>query len=437
MSAALPAGWRARFERLARDQGLEGDPVDMALVPASFLLEIAAYGLPVRMPHWSFGVRYLHQLAHQHMGRSHLFEVMFPGDPCRAYLSDANGVAENALVTAHVLGHADFVKRNALFRHALAMTGDRVLERSAARARRVERARSRFGQQRVEAVLDAALALEAHIDVRKPLHRPDHVPAPRPPAMLAGPCPDPSPAEPEPDLLWFIARHAPALEDWERDILLAVREEAYYFYPVHACRVMNEGWASYWHARLLREADFVPPPCYLHAIKCHSDVVSPYADATAHALTINPYHLGFVMWEHIVARDGLDAARRICAEEDDTGFIRNHLDRQLADQLGLFVHATGGDGATRMVNRELHAIHEAILAPTYNYGAPSVAITGVGADGSLALTHDARRDGRGLDLSQAQQVMGYLARIWRRPVAVHTVDFRGRPRVVAGHAAPA
>ncbi|MBA5638280.1 SpoVR family protein [Duganella sp. LX20W] len=453
----MPARWRRHLEKLAQDLGLDCLPVAYTVVPADFMLEIAAYGLPVRMPHWSFGVRYLHQLVHHHIGHAHVFELMFPGDPCQAYLSDSNSAAQNALVTAHVLGHADFIKRNALFRHVMAMTGPQVLERSAGRARRVEAAVARFGQQRVEAVLDAALALEAHIDVHAPLHRADDGPATtaahappgaapcwghaptsahRAPALADPQRPSVLPPYPEADLLWFIARHAPALEAWERDVFLAVREEAYYFYPVHACQIMNEGWASYWHARLLREAGFLPPSCYLQAIKSHSDVVRPHVDAAGLALSINPYHLGFAMWEHIVARDGLEAARRVCAEEDDSGFIRNHLDRALADQLELFVHETSPDGATRMVSRELHVIHEAILAPKYNYGAPSVSITRLHDDGKLELTHDAQRDGRGLDVPQALQVMRYLARVWRRPVVLHTVDMRGMPRTIAGEGAP-
>src|SRR6185437_7445665 len=85
------------------------------------------------------------------------------------------------------------------------------------------------------------------------------------------------PPHPERDLLWFVANYAPEMESWERDIFLAVREESFYFYPVFATQIMNEGWASYWHARLLREADFVPQQAYLDAIKCHSDVVRPIA----------------------------------------------------------------------------------------------------------------------------------------------------------------
>jgi stage V sporulation protein R len=440
-----------QIEQLASELGLEYYPVDFELVPQNFMLEIAVYGVPVRMHHWSFGLRYIHQLLHQNMGHSRIFEVMFPGDPCRAYLMNNNSLAENTLVTAHVIGHADFVRRNALFERFMKMAGGHILEQSAARAHRLEEALARHGQRKVEAVLDAALALEPHIDINRELYRapyPDaDAVAPAPPApgafqrryqSLPGESPPPPstgtrptlPPHPEHDLLWFIARYAPEMQDWERDIFLAVREESFYFYPVHACQIMNEGWASYWHARLLREAEFLPQALYLQALAAHSDVVRPYAGEQQLALAVNPYHLGFCMWDRIVERQGLEEARRICAEEDDFGFIRNHLDAELAGQLDLFTYQVRKDGETRVLSRDLHDVKEAILAPKYNYGAPRIAAERVQDDGSLILRHDHASDGRGLDLAQAEQVLDYVVRIWRRPVSLHTVDFRGVGRVL-------
>ncbi|GIZ51582.1 SpoVR family protein [Noviherbaspirillum aridicola] len=442
-----------RIEQLARDLGLDYYPVDFELVPNNFMMEIAVYGLPVRMPHWSFGVRYIHQLIRQGMGHSRIFEVMFPGDPCRAYLVNGNTLPENTLVTAHVLGHADFSKNNHLFAHFMEMAGGHILEQAAARAHRIETAIHEYGQERVEAVLDAALALEPHIDINRELHRPLY-PAVKP---RAAPEPEPDsfqkryrqlpgekphadshtttrrpqvPPQPEYDLLWFIANYAPELEGWERDIFLAVREESYYFYPVFACQIMNEGWASYWHARLLREADFLPQDLYLSAIKAHSDVVRPYAAEKQLALAVNPYHLGFSMWEDIIEKHGLEAARRIVKEEDDFGFIRNYLTRDLIEKLELFVYEARDDGDIRISENNVHAVHEAILAPKFNYGAPRIAANHMHVDGSLQLLHDHQSDGRGLDLGRAERVLEYIGRVWRRPVTLHTVGERGEARVV-------
>jgi len=194
---------------------------------------------------------------------------------------------------------------------------------------------------------------------------------------------------------------------------------------------MNEGWASYWHARLLRQADFLPPSHYLAAIKAHSDVVRPFAADHQLALSINPYHLGFSMWEDIIERHGIDTARQICHEENDFGFIRNFLTQALADQLNLFVYQADHDGSIRLTDKNIHAIREAILSAKFNYGAPRVAVKAVHGDGSLELAHDVSEDGRGLDLVRAERVLNYIARVWQRPVSLHTVGVNGQPRVLS------
>lgn len=435
-----------RMESLATRSGLDFHPVEFEAVPDSFMMEIAVYGLPVRMPHWSFGVRYIYQLIQRHMGHSRLFEVVFPGNPGHAYLAASNGLAENILVTAHVLGHADFSRNNLLFRRCQEQVSDHIVEHAANHARQIQQAIEQHGSKAVEAVLDAALALEQHIDIDQSLRRarfPEYADDPReladdafrkrfaslePAAASSGPevrRRAPVPPHPERDLLWFVAQYAPEMESWERDIFLAVREESFYFYPVFATQIMNEGWASYWHARLLREADFVPQQAYVDAVKCHSDVVRPVAADQQVALNINPYHLGFSMWEKIVERDGLQAARRMMQQEDDFSFIRNQLGRDLIEELQLFRFSARNDGQIKVLDHELPALHEAILAPKYNFGAPSVTARHVRNDGTLELLHDHGSDGRGLDLERSRRVLDYLHRVWRRPIVLTTVNQAG------------
>jgi stage V sporulation protein R len=411
------------------------------------------------MPHWSFGLRYMHQLLQHRMGHSRIFEVMFPGNPGRAYLSEGNSLAANLLVVAHVLGHADFAHNNGLFRSSQTQIGDHIVEQAASHAHRIADAIDEHGQQRVEALLDAALALEQHIDVDQPLRRPRYPEFVAPRQLPSGdfarrfaaldglerPAEAPSgrrerakvPPHPERDLLWLLAHYAPELEGWERDVLLAVREESFYFYPVFACQIMNEGWASYWHARLMREADFLPGELYVDAIKCHCDVVRPVASGEDVALRLNPYHLGFTLWEEIVKERGLEAARRIVREDDDCSFIRNHLTTERAEALDLFRYEVGADGRVTVAERDLAALHEAILAPRYNFGAPRIAAVSVGTDASLALLHDHATDGRGLDEARSLRVLEYIRTIWRRPVTVQTVDGQGRELTLSSERAAA
>ncbi len=446
MSATEWQDYTARIERLARESGLRFHPVEFEAVPDSFMMEVAVYGLPVRMPHWSFGVRYIYQLIQRHMGHSRLFEVVFPGNPGHAYLAASNGLAENVLVTAHVLGHADFSRNNLLFQRCQGQVTERIVEHAAQHARQIQQAIDTHGLERVEAVLDAALALEQHIDIDQSVRRSRYPEYAEPPKTLTDDAfrqrfaalepasagagarvrrRAPVPPHPERDLLWFVAQYAPELESWERDIFLAVREESFYFYPVFATQIMNEGWASYWHARLLREADFIPQQAYVDAIKCHSDVVRPVAADQQIALGLNPYHLGFAIWERIVAAEGLEAAFAIRAEDDDFAFVRNHLTRELAAELELFRYRAR-DGTIRVLEEDVDALHEAILAPKYNFGAPTVLVENVQVDGTLELSHAHAVDGRGVDLERGRKVLEYLYRIWRRPVRLSTVDADAR-----------
>jgi stage V sporulation protein R len=443
--------WRShvpQLEDLARKHGLDWSPVIFEAVPDSFMTEIAVYGLPVRMPHWSFGARYIYQLLQRHMGYSRLFEVVFPGNPGHAYLASSNGLADNVLVTAHVLGHADFSKNNLMFRRCQEQGSLQIIEHAATHARQIEKDIESHGFNAVEQVLDAALSLEQYVDLDQALRREAY------PEFLAVPAlpPDdafrtrfatldrapehpaqsrklraPLPPHPERDLLWFIATYAPDMESWERDIFLAVREESFYFYPVFATQIMNEGWASYWHARLLREADFIPQSVYLDAIKCHSDVVRPIATGEQVALSVNPYHLGFTLWEDIVKKSGIEAARQIMGEDDDFSFLRNHLTHEIASEMGLFRYQRPQNGPVKVVAAEIEELHESLLLDKYNFGAPRVAVAEVRGDGTLILQHDSQLDGRGLDPERSRKVLEYVKRVWRRPVLLKTIDEAAQP----------
>ena len=450
--AATLQSYAVLLESLARENGLDYYPVQFEEVPSSFMMEVAVYGLPVRMPHWSFGVRYIYQLIQHRMGHSRLFEVVFPGNPGRAYLAGNNSLQENVLVTAHVLGHADFAKNNSLFKRSQEQVGYRIVEQAAAHARQIGEAVELHGQTRVEQVLDAALALEAHIDTGQMLRRErypqyeskrettrddpfnkrfEDLPGSRMPADIPLERVRASiPPSPERDLLWLIAEYAPELEEWERDIFLAVREESFYFYPVFACQIMNEGWASYWHARLLREADFLPQNDYLDAIKTHSDVVRPHAAEQQASLIVNPYHLGFSLWEAIVEEHGIERAFQIRAEDDDFGFVRNYLTQEIAEELKLFRYEAAADGSILVQENDIHALRETVLAPKYNFGAPAVLAKHVGSDGSLDLAHEHAVDGRGLDLDKAERVLDYIHKVWRRPIRLETVDSDGKTRMI-------
>ena len=431
-------------------QGLDYLPVDFEAVPDSLMMEIAIYGLPVRMPHWSFGVRYIYRLVQHRLGLSRLFEVVFPGNPGHAYLARNNSDAENLLVAAHVLGHADFSANNLLFRRSAAQVGEHIVEQAATHARQIAaaieaarrgarrsgarcraRARAARGRRRAAAPRAAIRRRSASAPADGRRIRSCSASArwartsPRPARDAARSTGRPCRRIRSGTCSGSSRTTRPELEPWERDIFLAVREESFYFYPVFACQIMNEGWASYWHARLLREAKFLPQGVYVDAIKCHSDVVRPTASGDRVSLTSTRITSASASG---TASSSGTASRRRDASCSRTTISRSSAassTRSSPPNCSCSTTRARPRGPTRCRSSDLQALHEAMLAPKYAFGAPTVAAQHVRVDGTLELAHDHATDGRGLDIERSRRVLDYLVKVWRRPVKLLTVDADG------------
>jgi stage V sporulation protein R len=145
---------------------------------------------------------------------------------------------------------------------------------------------------------------------------------------------------------------------------------------------------------------------------------------------VNPYHLGFSLWEAIVEEHGVERAFQIRGEDDDFSFVRNYLSQELAEELKLFRYEETGDGSVRVLDHDIHALRETVLAPKYNFGAPAVLATHVANDGSLDLVHEHATDGRGLDVDRAERVLDYIYKVWRRPIKLETLDAEQRTKIL-------
>jgi stage V sporulation protein R len=428
----------ARLWDLARAAGLDPLPTRFELAPAGVLSEIAAYGVPGRFAHWTHGKAYELIKGQYDLGLVKYFELVVNSDPAQAFLLDTNDLLTNKLVVAHVLGHTDFFRHNAHFRAA----PRDVAERVRLHAERLRRYEFLHGRREVEACLDAVLAIEEHVD---PWARETSPSAPRAAASSpsgrrfdrpyedlfedAGDAPPQEgrrdAGEEGSDLLLFLLRHAPALEEWERDVLAMVREESLYFLPQLKTKVMNEGWATLWHTRLLRQLDLDDGE-HLDFARLNAAIRSPYPGA------VNPYLLGVAIYEDLLERLGEEEGLRACLEirecEDDLAFLRNHLTPGVAERLDLYVYQYRDD-AWQVTARDFEAVREALLLQRVNQGRPLV----VAADGDhrgareLYLVH--RYDGRELDLEYAQKTLERIRHLWRRRVHLETV-VDGQKRVL-------
>ena len=283
---------QVQIKSYADEFGLDTFPVLFEPVDYRHMCEIAAYdGFPTRYPHWRFGMEYDHMLKSHTYGLSKIYELVINTNPCYAYLLEGNSLVDQKLVMAHVYGHCDFFKNNYFFSH----TDRRMIDGMANNASRVRRYMDRHGVSTVESFIDVCLSLDNLIDPWLPFRDKK---ARRPPSgandsASYGAPPEPEdptesgrlhnvrgylegyinppefiaaqrakkkqqdeiakrklPPAPERDVLGFLMQHAP-LDGWEADIVGILREESYYFLPQRQTKIMNEGWATYWHSKIM------------------------------------------------------------------------------------------------------------------------------------------------------------------------------------------
>ena len=438
---------------LARGMGLDPYPVHFELVPASIMYEFGAYGLPGRFQHWSHGKAYYRMKMQYDYGLSKIYEMVINANPSYAFLMENNALVQQKLVVAHVLGHCDFFKHNAYFQH----TNRSMVETASLNADRIRRYEFQQGAHEVEQFLDAVLSIQEHIaphlTFRHRASEPERSEPVRPTspyddlwelgtearderARAAGEAerrrrgPAKVPAEPEKDLLLFLAEHAPELQPWQRDVIAIVRSEMLYFVPQMQTKVCNEGWASFWHARIMRELDLTDEEVVEYA-NLNAGVVSP------HRRSMNPYHLGLRLledierrWDHpteeeqarLGRRPGMGRARlfEVRELENDVSLIRNYLTRELVEELDLYLYEKQGNEWV-IVEKDWEKVRDGIVAEMTNFGNPMIYVEDADyrRNRELYLRHS--YEGRPLDLPYAEKTLQYLYQLWRRPVHLETV----------------
>jgi stage V sporulation protein R len=354
--------WDARVRDKVEEFGLDCYPQEFELCDHNQMLGYMAYsGMPSHYPHWSYGKAYEKLKTLYDHGVSGLpYEMVINSNPALAYLMRDNTLCLQILTIAHVYGHNDFFKKNFTFQTTRAEYTTTTFKSHAARVRAYVEDPS-IGYERVEAVLDAAhsLSLQCRRNLAvKKLSAADE--RARLTEAAARP-PDPfqkihrrteqpeidlkrTPPSPEEDLLLFIRDHNPFLTNWERDLLTIVHEEAQYFIPQIETKIMNEGWASFWHKRILDSLD-LPQSLHLEFLVRHNQVVRPIPGG------LNPYHLGLRIWNDIercgtdptpeerermpAGKSAHDLLLEVREVDRDVSFIRRWLTEQLMRDLDL------------------------------------------------------------------------------------------------------
>ena len=398
--------------------GLDGFPMRYEICPADVLYTFGAYGMPARFSHWSFGKAFHRMKTQYDYNLSRIYELVINSDPCYAFLLESNSLLQNKVIAAHVLAHSDFFRHNYRF----AGTSRSMLETMAIHAARLRRYEMKYGRDRVEQLLDAVLALQEQVDPHRHTGpRPGSKPRPAPDAGEEDDDARSPDAGDEPrDLLLYLTEHSRALADWERDVVGIVRDETLYFRPQLETKILNEGWATYWHARIMRELDLSPSETVEFA-RLHAAVLAP---SPTH---INPYHLGYHMLRDIARRRGEAYLFEVRETETDLSLVRNWLTQELVEELDLYVYRRQGDHWV-VTDKDWRRVREELVQQMTNCGIPVITVADAdwrGA-GQLYLRH--RYEGVELDRTYAEKTLPYVYRLWGRPVHLETV-MDGRPTV--------
>jgi stage V sporulation protein R len=451
---------------IARKFGLDPFPTRFEIVPATVMYEIGSYALPGRYSHWSFGKAYHRMKTMYDFGLSKIYEVVINTNPAYGFLMETNSPVQNKLVIAHVLGHTDFFKNNVYF----SKTNRRMVESVSTHAGRMSEYEFKYGRKTVEKFLDSVLSIEEHIDpnffIRRERHestadreRPQDAPHPAAEGRyddlwkLDEPTtePDATAADdaqaagqrqlplPEKDLIYFILKNSPTLADWQRDAMAMIHEEMEYFIPQMQTKVMNEGWASLNHARIMRELD-LPDKEMLEFAELHAGVVSP------HKGQLNPYYLGYKIFEDIerrwddpTARERERLGRRpgggrekifeVRELDNDVSFLRNYLTEELCEELDLFVYELVDDEEWTVTEKRWERVRDQLVSNMTNFGFPYIVVADGDYNGNRELYLKHQYEGAELDASYARKVLEHVHALWGRTVRLETV-VDGEPLVM-------
>ncbi len=441
------------------------------------LSEIAALGgFPTRYPHWRFGMEYEQLSKGYRYGLQKIYEMVINNDPCYAYLLRCNQRVDQKLVMAHVYGHNDFFKNNICF----SRTNRKMMDEMANHGNRIRSHMERHGEEVVESFIDSCLSLENLIDIHSPFikrrdenSRYDFRPEDdseagatkfqskrymdefiNPPAFLREQAKKREtekqkskqfPENPERDILLFMLEHAP-LNAWQLDVLSIVREEAYYFAPQGQTKIMNEGWASFWHSTIMTTKTLDP-----------SELVD-YADHHSGTMAtspgrLNPYKLGIELLRDIeerwnrgqfgpeyeecddyqkrrdwdrqlgLGRQKIFEVRKV---HSDVTFIDTFLTTDFCRRHNMFSFKYNDSHETYEIeSREFKKIKDRLLFQLTNFGQPIIRVKDGNYRNRGELYLQQEHFGIDLKLDYAQDTLRHLNRLWTRPVHLETtVDGR-------------
>jgi stage V sporulation protein R len=461
----------------ADDFGLDYFPQIFEMCDYDTINILAAQGgFPIRYPHWKFGMDYDQLSKGYRYGTQKIYEMVINTNPCYAYLLEVNNWLDQKLVMAHVYGHNDFFKNNMWFSN----TDRNMMDVMANHGTKIRRYMEKYGQNRVEQFIDKVLSLENLIDINQLFETSEvkknrsnleskyrqeqrdggYLVDDRSEALksfmrenerkntetsLSGGghteiVAELNTSKGNRDILEFLASNAP-VEDWEADIISCIRDEAYYFLPQRITKIMNEGWASYWHSKMMTEK-LMDPSEFVDFAKTHAGVMAMSKK------NINPYKIGIELMRDIEYRwdtgrfgkeynectnmhdrenwntnAGLGRQKifDVRKSHNDISFIDEFLTPEFCNRQKLFTYKFNPRSNRMEVDtRDFQAIKQKLLTGLTNFGSPIIQVEDANYKNRKELLLKHLHAGVDLDMQFASETLNNIFNIWKRPVIILT-----------------
>ncbi|MDF1677448.1 MAG: SpoVR family protein [Legionellaceae bacterium] len=464
--------------RIARDFKLDTYPNQIEIITAEQMMDCyASVGMPIGYHHWSFGKHFVNVEKRYKRGEMGLaYELVINSNPCISYLMEENTMAMQALVIAHACyGHNSFFKNNYLFKMWTDSEG--IIDYLVFARNYVSQCEEKYGIDEVEAILDACHAL-MNYGVDRYKHPPpislqeEKIRQQNREAYLQSQVnelwrtlpPEKNkeeqatkkrfPEDSQENILYFLEKNAPLLKPWQRELIRIVRKVAQYFYPQGQTKVMNEGWASFWHYTLMHalyDEGLVTDEFMIEILQNHTNVVAQPSYDSPYFSGINPYCLGYNMYQdirRICENPSEDEKKRfpLIANTDwistldnamrnykDESFVSQFLSPKLIRDLRLFMLIDNDQEPEMLIN----AIHNETgydtvresLSKQYNLGSidPDIQVFSVDLEGDRSLTLHYTQHNRVPLAKDAEEVLKHLYTLWKFPVILKTVSVDGEP----------
>ena len=464
--------------------GLNVYPNQLEIITSEQMLDAyAAHGLPGFYPHWSFGEQFIKQLESYKRGYMGLaYEIVINSSPCIAYLMEENTMLMQTLVIAHAsFGHNHFFKNNYLFKQWT--DAEAIIDYLVFAKKFIRECEEKYGVEEVEATLDAVHALQFQgIDKYK---RPSKLSATAEEELkeerrkydqqqindIWRTIPDRGnqvevrdederfPKQPEENILYFVEKHAPRLKEWQRELVRIIRKVSQYFYPQMQTKLMNEGCATYFHYKIvhdLYDRGIIDDGAMMEFYKSHTGVVFQPEFHSKYYSGINPYALGFAMYQDIEriamnpteedrewfgkqhwvgSGDYLAAIKWAIENFKDESFVQQFLSPKVIRDFRLFaIHDDEKDPQYEVLaihNRQGYRSVRDALAKEYDLGyhIPDIQVYNVDRWGDRTMTvRHYMVNRRPLDPDSATETVRYLSWLWGYPVKLESVDETGDVR---------